>query len=131
MYTATINRKEDRGGVLEIFVDFSNGEKTYTESCKPQDRAGFNHWVASMLKSYNTSEELRLEDNVGQVITPVTTPEPTVAEQEKALWIKRDAIKEQVDKAIAKGYLTGTEPKVVQLNNWLKTNFKPGYLDLV
>jgi len=133
MYTATIKEKAQNPDIRQWFVvvEFSNGTDTFLEKIYPQDKQGFEYWLKGKLQSLNGLTELIEANNIDVVYTPTTTPEPTQAEKDRSLWLQRDAIKEQVDKAIAKGYLTGTETKVVQLNNWLKNNFKPEYLDLV
>lgn len=131
MYTHKIISKEFENGVLVLGVQFSNGDKVITEGVKPQDEAGFKYWLKQRLDSLNSLDKL----GEVEVNTTVDLAEPadtrTPQEIAKALWLERDYLKEQVDKAIAKGYLTGTEPKVVQLNTWLKANFKPEYLGLI
>lgn len=131
MFTHKIISKEFENGVLVLGVEFTDGVKVITEGVKPQDEAGFKHWLTSRLASLNSLTELEkinINDSV-DVSTPADTR--TQEEKDKALWLQRDAVKESVDRAIAKGYLTGLEPKVTQLNTWLKTNFKPEYIDLV
>lgn len=133
MYTAKIIEKtqDEVSRLWTVVTEFTNGADIFTEAIVPQDKAGYEHWRDSRLKSLNGTVELVEENNLNVVYTLPATPVPTAAEIAKRLWLERDALKEQVDKAIAKGYLTGTETKVVQLNNWLKTNFKPEYINLV
>lgn len=114
-----------------IITEFSNGNDTFVEKIYPQDKVGYEYWLQGKLQSLNGLTELITANDLNQVITVATPVAPTAAEPAKQLWMERDSLKEQVDKAIAKGYLTGTEPKVVQLNNWLKENFKPEYINLV
>lgn len=126
-----INKRELQDGRLEVTVEYTDGVDSKTETFIPQDKQGYFYRTEEVKRSLNTAKELKLEDNLGKEVVLTTTDTRTQAEKDKALWLERDFLKEQVDKAIAKGYLTGTEPKVVQLNNWLKTNFKPEYINLV
>ena len=53
MWTATVKNKEEFNGAIKVTVDFSNGTKTVTETCIPQDKDGFTHWVKSRLATFN------------------------------------------------------------------------------
>jgi hypothetical protein len=126
-----INKRELQDGRLEVTVEYTDGVDSKTETFIPQDKQGYFYRTEEVKRSLNTAKELKLEDNLGKEVVLTTIDTRTQAQKDKDLWIQRDFLKEQVDKAIAKGYLTGTEPKVVQLNSWLKTNFKPEYINLV
>ena len=89
MFKAKFNRKEESNGLYTFFVDFTNDEETYTESCIPQDVNGFNYWIKSRLDAYNTKHELDALLVSGEEIDPgVLSPKPILSEfeQRKAAW---------------------------------------------
>jgi len=89
MFTAKLNRKEETNGLYTFFVDFTDGVETFTESCIPQDTAGFNYWVKSRIDAYNTKNELNNLLVEGQTIDLATLiPAPVISEfeQRKNAW---------------------------------------------
>jgi hypothetical protein len=130
MYEAKlINKVENPDGTITVTVEYSDGVDTVTESFVPQDKRGYEYRVQQRKESLTTAKLLKNEDNVGK---PIVTEKPlTAAEQARNLWLERDALNERVQYAIDRGYLTGTEPKVVALRKWLKDNFKPEYIGIV
>jgi len=137
MYTVTIQNKSldftARQNVLT--VEFNNG----THSFSKQVRVGYdydNNDIALVLKrEVEVLTEVEANHNAittGVIdVTSATEPEPTQAEKDKALWLERDAQWEQVQKAIDKGYVPADNAKVVQLQTWLRNNFKAEYINLV
>lgn len=130
MFTAKITDKKEEGATLAITVEFSDGVDTYTEVVRPQDEAGFKYFVRQRCESLTTAKKLRADDNVGKEVV-VTEPELPQAEKDRLLWLERDAVYGRVLYAVDRGYLTGTETKVKQLETWLKANFKPEYVGIV
>lgn len=134
MYTAKINRKDYVNGVVRVFVDFTNGTDTYTESCIPQDEAGLKFWVKSRLAAFNVGEvvETKYADGADvDVSDPVVTP-PTQAEQDRIDWF-RNYKKWVIVKTtlIDTGIFTGNEAPAVALKNKVQTDFKPEYLNFL
>ena len=80
MFTAKIKSTNTDEGVVKIFVDFSNGVKTVTEWCIPQDEAGFKHWVKSRVAAFNTAE--LIENSTDYAIGSEISLEETIAEIE-------------------------------------------------
>ncbi len=124
-----IDKTELPDGRIQVTVEYSDGVDTQIETFIPQDMQGYLYRVRQVSQSLTTAKLLKTEDNVGKVI--VTEVPLTAAEQARNLWIERDAINERVQYAIDRGYLTGTEPRVVALRKWLKDNFKPEYIGIV
>lgn len=137
MYTAEITNKTIQRVQRQVVVDvtFDNGTERFKKQLVFGMDVSFDQ-VKQAIKSY--IEKLEAIDSnidtiaVGTVdLTGVESSVPTQAELDKQLWQKRDGIRDKVDVAIQKGYLTGSEPKVIQLKTWLTNNFKPEYLDLM
>jgi hypothetical protein len=136
MYTAKINRKEDRGGAVEIFVDFTDGVKTYTDSCIPQDAEGFKYWVKSRLSTYNTAPVLTAELIDGadvDVSDPeVVPPVLTQAEIDRNTWLGKYfqwvRIKQTV---VDTGIVPLSNTKIAALLQNLKDTLKPEYIDYI
>ena len=137
MYTAQILSKSIQRSARQVVIDveFSDGTNTFTHKFTFSFDVTFDA-VKQMIKQYiNKLEQIDAAVDsiaIGVVdLTAVTDGSPTQADLDKRLWLQRDAIKDQVDKAIAKGYIAANNTKVTQLNTWLTNNFKPEYLDLL
>ena|SRR3990167_9064114 len=136
MYTAKINRKEDRGGIMEVFVDFTDGVKTYTDSCKPQDADGFRYWVKSRLDSYNSSVLLQdkfIEGETFDVSEPTTLP-PILTQEEtdRNNWLEKYSKWIRIKATlIDTGIITASNPKATAMLSDLKTTFKAEYIDFI
>jgi hypothetical protein len=136
MYTAKIIQKiqDPSTRVWIVDVEFTNGTDTFVESIKPQDKAGFDHWLQSRLKSLNGLRDLIEEDNLNVVISPVTTNEPvlTQAEIERNAWLEKYYKWVRIKTTmIDTGILTGQETQVQNFLADLKAGFKPAYIDVI
>lgn len=136
MYTATISRKDYVGGVLRVFVNFSDGTNTTEEYCIPQDVDGFKFWVKSRLATYNSApmiESAYTDGATVDVADPVVPPVvPTAEEIARDAWLAnyKKWIKVKTT-LIDTGVLTGSETKVVQLKTKVQNDFLPAYLDFI
>lgn len=136
MYTAKINRKDYVAGVLRVFVDFTNGTDTYTESCIPQDENGLKFWVKSRLATYNAGAVIDtgyVDGSTIDVSDPVVTPPtPTQEEIGRDTWIRnyRKWVKVK-ETLVDTGVLTGSEPQLVTLKNKVTNDLLPAYLDYI
>lgn len=132
MYTAKIRNKEEIEQGIKLTVEFDNGTKSFEETVIPQDKVGFNHWVASRIKSLNTLEELKEEDNIDKVVDLSTeTDNLTQAEIDKQAWFEDYSKLIDVQKLIDLGVLSGSEKKIVELREKVKADFRPDYLNLI
>ena len=135
MYTAKIRNKEEIEQGIKLTVEFDNGTKSFEEIVIPQDKVGFNHWVASRIKSLNTLEELKEEDNIDKVVDVVDlsteTDNLTQAEIAKQAWFEDYSKLIDVQKLIDLGVLSGSEKKIVELREKVKADFRPAYLNLI
>lgn len=136
MYTAKIQRKDYINGAIRVFVEFTNGTEIYTESCIPQDENGFKHWVKSRLDTLNSASIIETNYLVGSTID-ISDPVPisielTVEEIARNEWIEnyRKWLKVK-ETLIDTGVLTGSEIKVLQLQNKVKTDFLSSYIDYI
>lgn len=136
MFTAKINRKEDRGGIVEVFVDFTNGTDTYTESCVPQNREGFDYWLKSRLETYNSSIEIKndLVDGQPVTVTDVVTPPPVLTQEEidRNTWLEKYFKWVRIKQTIVDtGIVPVTQPKLAAMLQNLKGTLKPEYIDYI
>lgn len=131
MWTATVKNKEFVGGAIRVTVDFTDGTRTATESCIPQDKDGFTYWVKSRLAAFNGGEQI---DSEFALDAPVEFVEPspvvpTAEEVARQAWFGDYYKLQQVQKLIDLAVLTGNEAPVVALRNKVKNNFVPAYID--
>jgi hypothetical protein len=135
MFTATIKNKEDDGGAVKFFVEFTDGEKTVTEWCIPQNEEGFNYWVQSRLEVFNSCKDLSSKLEKGTEITIVNQIEntPTVfskEEQEKNDWFvdyaKFTRIKTNL---VDNGILSESDESFLELSERVKKGYKQEYFE--
>jgi type IV secretory pathway VirD2 relaxase len=131
MWTATVKNKEYVNGAIKVTVDYTDGTNTVTESCIPQDKDGFRHWVKSRLATFNGGEEIDTEFAVNDVVTieEQVVNEPTAEEMAQQAWFSDYFKLQQVQKLIELNVLTGNETPVTNLRNKVKNNFLPAYID--
>jgi hypothetical protein len=103
MYTATKTKKDFRGGIFQVTVDFVNGEETITEAFNISSEDDLNRKIENRLATLNEllalSTKLTLgvwEKPVKEVVVP-PEPEPPTAEELKAQAIS--AKKQEVELA--------------------------------
>lgn len=131
MWTATVKNKDATTGIMHVSVDFSNGVKTLTEVCIPQDKDGFDHWVKSRLATLNSATVI---DSVYAVGSPVVIADPvvatpTAAEIARDKWFNDFRRMERVQKLVDLGIVLTTNAKVVALRDELKTKLRVEYID--
>lgn len=136
MFTAKINRKEPRGAAIEIFVDFTNGTDTYTESCIPQNADGFKYWVKSRLETFNSGlaldVELQPQAEVDVSDTVVTPPVLTQAEIDRNTWLAKYQKWVRIKQTLVDtGIITAANPKAAAMLNELKSTLQAEYLDYI
>lgn len=111
MFTAKIKSTDSSEGVIKIFVDFTNGEKTFTEWCIPQDEAGFTHWVKSRIEAMNTAEilaeKLTAGDNINLVEPEVV--EPTEEDIAFATWAVNNRALKNAEELVERSTKHGLE----------------------
>jgi hypothetical protein len=127
MWTAKIQNKALENEQMVLTVLFTDGEKTLTETCKPQDETGFNYWVDARLKSLNGSEVFKTAYEIGETVEVKTLPVPVATEQD--IWNAKFYRLQQVQKLVDLGIVQNDNAKVVALRNDLKTTLKPEYID--
>lgn len=136
MFTAKINRKDQVGGLVRVFVDFTDGVETYTEACIPQDELGFKHWVKARLTAFNSGEEIEtdfIDGSTVDVSDPVVPPPTlTAAETARDAWLVKYRKWVKVKSTlIDTGILTGNEAPVLALKNSVTNDLLPAYLDVI
>ena len=121
--TQVIDDPKNKGAkIVDVSIE-SNGEtkernfegvisKTHLASL-------IRRWIDSLTESasIDTEIDMTLGDNTqGQ------------DEIDRQLWLKRNAIWGDILQAIERGYVSDTDPDVVQLKAWLDNKFKKSYL---
>jgi acyl carrier protein phosphodiesterase len=136
MYTAKITQKiqDPSTRVWIVDVEFSNGEDTFIESIRPQDRAGFDHWLNSRLQSLNSLKDFVAEDNVNKVIEKVepTVVELTQKEIDRNTWLEKYRKWVRIKQTVVDtGIVPATNPKIVAMLEDLKATLKAEYIDFI
>lgn len=130
MWTATVKEKGEVAQGAYVVVDFTDGARTVTEQCIPQDLDGFRHWVRSRLASFNVKTDLDAKYAVGStVVVTETLPTPTADEIARNEWFNDFRRMERVQKLVDLGIVLATNAKVVALRDRLKTNLRVEYID--
>jgi hypothetical protein len=129
MYVAKIINKEEIDNIFSVTVEFSNGVKTVIEKVKPQDEAGFNHWVKSRIASLDSAEVFQAADNLDK---PIDVSDPgdtrTQAEKDAAKWQTQFAKLKQAQELVDLG-VTTVIPKRDNLLTKVSDGYLPEYLD--
>ena len=136
MYTQKFNRKENTEQGVRYFFDFTNGTKTYTDACVPQDLNGLKFWIKGQLAKYNTEELLDTELVQGVAVdvsdTVVTPPVLTQAEIARNAWLEKYSKWVRIKTTmIDTGVLTGNETQVQNFLSDVKAGFKPAYINFI
>jgi len=134
MFTQKFNRKENTEQGVRYYFDFSNGAKTYTDTCVPQDLNGLKFWIKGQLAKYNTEELLDTELVQGVAVdvsdTVVTPPVLTQAEIARNAWLEKYSKWVRIKTTmIDTGVLTGNETQVQNFLSDVKAGFKPAYIN--
>jgi len=136
MFTQKFNRKENTEQGVRYYFDFSNGAKTYTDTCVPQDLNGLKFWIKGQLAKYNTEELLDTELVQGVAVdvsdTVVTPPVLTQAEIARNAWLEKYSKWVRIKTTmIDTGVLTGNETQVQNFLSDVKAGFKPAYINFI
>lgn len=136
MFTAKIKEKNTDQGVIKIYVDFTDGVKTITEWCIPQNEEGFKHWVKSRLEAFNSSinleEKLVVDATVDVTEKEVVQPVLTQAEIDRNVWLDKYYRWVRIKQTIVDtGIVPVTQPKLAAMLQNLKDTLKPEYIDFI
>lgn len=114
-----------KNGISDI-EEFSFG---FTSFSLDTLKKAINIHIDALQKAEN--EVLNVQ--TGIIDTTIIKPAPilpTQVEIDREKWIKGFDVLQNLKPLIDNGILTGSEPKIVALKNRLKTDFKPGYINL-
>lgn len=136
MYTAKVIRKDLVPQGTRVFVDFTDGAATLSETCIPQNVVGLKYWIRSRLETLNSAPAIDVAFPDGTTAdveeAAVTSPTLTQAEIDANTWLTNYSKWIKVKSTlIDTGVLTGNETQVVALKTKVQTTFKPAYLNLV
>ena len=136
MFTAKIKEKNTDAGVIKIYVDFTDGTKTITEWCIPQNEDGFKHWVKSRLEAFNSSisleEKLAVDATVDVTEKEVAPPVLTQAEIDRNTWLTKYAQWVRIKTTVVDtGIVPISNAKVTAMLADLKTTLKAEYIDYI
>jgi hypothetical protein len=136
MFTAKIKSTDTSEGVIKIFVDFTDGEKTFTEWCIPQNQAGFDHWVLSRIEAMNTAKTLADKFTVGAdiVIEQPVVVEPNEEEVVFLTWVANNRALKNAEELVERSEKHGlaVDPLLLEqiktLAETVNSTFKPEYI---
>lgn len=136
MFTHKFNRKENTEQGVRYFFDFTNGTKTYTDACVPQDENGLKFWIKSRVDKYDTEEKLDTALVPGQAVDisdPVVTPPVlTQAEIDRNTWLEKYAKWVRIKTTVVDTEIVPiSNAKLQTLLTDLKTTLKPEYIDYI
>jgi hypothetical protein len=136
MYTAKVISKEYVGAALRLTVEFTNGVKTVSETCIPQNEEGLNSWIKSRLETFNSGSEIDTKlkvndavDGVPDVIVPDPLPQEVI---DRNTWFEKvNRLSRIKTHLIDNGVIVGAEKEYIDLVNDVKATYLPEYLNFV
>lgn len=134
MYTATVISKEYDGGALKLTVQFENGEKSFTETCIPQNQEGFDYWIKSRLEVFNSGTDIDSKIEVGDLVIPeVKVPDPIdpIAVERQAFFSDLNHFYRVKLNMLDNGFLAEDDADVVALKDKIKRAYKAEYFNFI
>jgi len=132
MFTAEILDKAFVNGVIEAQIKFTDGTDVVTDTFKVPTIANLKEVVSRRLVAMDAAKADEGKLATGSFDATVTPVSPTAKEVAEKEWLanyyKWLRVKTTL---IDTGILDGTETKVVALQNKVKTDFLPAYLDSI
>ncbi len=137
MWTADILKKDIDviNQQLILLVRFTTTDRAFDKKFSFSPDVTETEWKRRIKSEI---ERLEKADTVTVVtgtvdLTGINTGDTRTQDQkDRDLWLERNELRKRVERdGIAMGYIADTAPKYVALKNWLTTNFKPEYIDLV
>lgn len=138
MWTAKLLRKKRDGYRITLFFEFTNGTDTFVDELYfnyTQNLDTIKRELYRRIQYLNSVDTLE-SDIASGTITPeapppvVVDPPPAITPEEQAQEDYKLKVLQMrgIYNAIQYGVLTGTEPLITTVRNYLKNNFKPEYI---
>lgn len=130
MWTVTIKGKTVEKGSVNVLCEFTNGTEVVNETIVCRSAEILKDTIINRLKTFENTDTFASTIALG---TPDTTEvKPTAAELARIEWIKDYNKWVSVKKnLIDTNILTGNEAPVTALQNKVKTNFLPAYINFI
>jgi hypothetical protein len=125
MYTADILSKKIINGRLTVEVSFHNEEETFSdtfETAQYQDDAWIGEQITRRLRHLNSLYILKDAINIG----PFT--EKNVVKTEREIYQEKNTLYQNYMNWARMGIITHDRPIIVELREWLRTNFKEEFM---
>lgn len=126
MYTAKLIKRDIDQGRYKWTVDFTNGEKTWTEFFFDGKYEQVRSKVALKLKELNEADTFTEGQDIDATIAAPTAK--TQAELDMDVWFKDWRKFKHATELVDLGIIAGTLPAYLALKTKLSTNFKPVYV---
>lgn len=127
MYTATINNKNFSGGKLTVEVTYSNGNENITDThevTQKQDSNWLKTIIERKLNDLNSLSDIKESIVTGSFTEEVPTkPDKEIYQEKAMLYLKYMDIARM-------GLIQHDRAIIIELRDWLKSNFKDEYVDL-
>lgn len=132
-YTATVLNTDLTADLLTVVVQFmsEDGSRSTTDTFQTKSAQDPNWLSLAVTRKINELEGL---DEFAKTITVgeiALTPKDEAATTEKDTYKEKLAQFERMITAYRKGLMSETDGEFVNLQQWLKDNFKSDYLDLL
>lgn len=127
MYTANIDSKTFSGGKLTVKITYSNGNENITdthESTQKQDVNWLNELIIRKLDDLNSLYDINKSIIVGEFKIDNNS------KSEKDIYYEKAAMYMKYMEIARMGLIAHDRPIIVELNTWLKANFKDEYINL-
>ena len=136
MFTAKVKSKIIDAGVLKIDVEFTDGETTITEWCKPQNEDGLMFWIKSRLEVFNSSKVIDLKLSTGDTLeiedSVVVIEESGPQIQIRNNWFaKLNRLQRAKTYLIDNGIVQNDDAGFIGLLQEVKNEYKPEYIDFI
>ena len=117
-WTAQVTNKQRQDDVFFVTVEYTNGTYTQTETYKSRNPS--EDWIPNTV----TNRIPQLEASYGfDVALGTVTPIPDTTDPNLNVFLNRVRLLPSIKVMIDLGVIQADNPKVVQLVNWIKTNF--------
>lgn len=126
MYKASITSKKISDGKLTVSVLFESEDtnETFTdtfETTQEQDASWIGKQIEARVKNLNSLPNLMTEIEIGPYVINEANSSRKKYEETSSLYLRyMDAARQ--------GYIQSDYPKIVELREWLRLNFKDEYL---
>lgn len=127
MYTATINSKTFKGGKLTVEVIYTNGNENITdihEATQSQESSWLKDLIDRKLKDLNSLSDINESIVIGKF------NKKDIVESERDVYYKKATAYTRYMSIARNGFIKSDRPIILELREWLTSNFKDEYVDI-